>query len=51
MFRDAEINEIMGWAPGSKMTARYASFRGEDLAARLWAIPAAVVGSVPVDVR
>lgn len=36
MFRDKEIERIMGWAPGSKMASRYASFRAEDLAARLW---------------
>lgn len=37
MFRTEEVNRIMGWAPGSTMAQRYASFRGEDLAARLWA--------------
>lgn len=37
MFRDKEVEKIMGWAPGSKMPARYASFRAEDLAQRLWA--------------
>lgn len=36
MFREAEIEKIMGWAPGSAMASRYASFRGEDLAARMW---------------
>lgn len=36
MFRPEEINRIMGWAPNSKMAQRYASFRGESLAARLW---------------
>ena len=36
MFRAEEINAIMGWAPGSVMAARYASFRAEDLAARLY---------------
>jgi integrase len=36
MFRLEEINKIMGWAPNSTMAQRYASFRGEDLAARLW---------------
>lgn len=35
MFRDEEINTIMGWEPGSEMAGRYASFRAEDLAARL----------------
>lgn len=37
MFRSEEINKIMGWAPGSAMASRYASFRGVDLANRLWA--------------
>lgn len=37
MFRDKEVEKIMGWAPGSSMAARYASFRAEDLAQRLWA--------------
>ena len=41
MFRAEEVNRIMGWAPGSTMAARYASFRAEDLAQRLWATPAA----------
>ena len=36
VFRTEEIDRIMGWVPGSKMSARYASFRAEDLAARLW---------------
>lgn len=36
MFRSEEINRIMGWAPGSTMAQRYASFRGVDLAARMW---------------
>lgn len=36
MFRDEEINKFMGWSPGSRMASRYASFRVEDLAARLW---------------
>jgi integrase len=37
MFRSEEINKIMGWKPGSAMATRYASFRGIDLANRLWA--------------
>lgn len=37
VFRDQEINRIMGWSPRSPMAQRYASFRGEDLVARLWA--------------
>lgn len=37
MFRLEEVNRIMGWAPNSTMAQRYASFRGEDLAARIWA--------------
>ncbi len=36
MFRGEEINRIMGWAPGSAMAQRYASFRAEDLARRMW---------------
>lgn len=36
MFRAEEINRIMGWAPGSAMAQRYASFRAEDLARRMW---------------
>lgn len=36
MFREKEIDKIMGWAPGSAMSARYASFRAEDLAGRLY---------------
>lgn len=36
MYRDKEVEKIMGWAPGSSMPARYASFRAEDLAQRLW---------------
>lgn len=36
VFRLEEVNRIMGWAPNSSMAHRYASFRGTDLAARLW---------------
>jgi integrase len=36
MFRSEEVNRVMGWAPGSAMAQRYASFRAEDLAQRLW---------------
>jgi integrase len=35
LFRQEEINRIMGWTPGSTMAQRYASFRAQDLAARL----------------
>jgi len=35
VFRETEIAKIMGWAPGSPMPARYASFRAEDLASRM----------------
>lgn len=38
VFREAEIYKIMGWAPGSPMGKRYASFRAEDLAARMWTV-------------
>lgn len=37
LFRDKEVERIMGWEPGSSMPARYASFRAEDLSRRLWA--------------
>lgn len=36
VFRNEEIDRIMGWVPGSEMSKRYASFRAEDLSARLW---------------
>lgn len=36
LYREAEIHRIMGWSGSSKMPARYASFRVEDLAARMW---------------
>lgn len=36
MFRPEEINKIMGWSPNSTMATRYASFRAESLADRLW---------------
>lgn len=39
MFRMEEVNRIMGWAPNSTMAQRYASFRGEDLAQRMWGEP------------
>jgi integrase len=39
MFRLEELNRIMGWKPGSLMAQRYASFRAEDLAQRLWVVP------------
>lgn len=39
LFRLEELNRIMGWTPGSLMAQRYASFRGVDLAQRLWALP------------
>lgn len=38
MFRLEEVNRVMGWAPNSTMAHRYASFRGEDLAQRLWTV-------------
>lgn len=41
MFRLEEVNRIMGWSSNSTMAQRYASFRGSDLAARLWATSAA----------
>jgi integrase len=39
LFRMEEVNKIMGWAPNSTMAQRYASFRGEDLAQRIWGEP------------
>ena len=36
LFRDVEVEKIMGWEPGSDMPQRYASFRAQDLAERLW---------------
>lgn len=36
LFRESEIEKIMGWEPGSPMPSRYASFRAEDLAQRLY---------------
>ena len=49
MFRGEEVNRIMGWAPGSTMAQRYASFRAEDLAMRLW--PAAAPAPAAPAVR
>lgn len=37
LFRAEEINKIMGWSATSVMAGRYASFRAESLADRLWA--------------
>ncbi|MGB3880196.1 MAG: tyrosine-type recombinase/integrase [Diaphorobacter nitroreducens] len=45
MFRLEELNKIMGWKPGSVMAQRYASFRGVDLAQRLWPAPEAAGAS------
>jgi integrase len=36
LFRESEIEKIMGWEPGSKMVSRYASFRAEELAKRMY---------------
>ena len=36
MWRLEELNKIMGWAAGSTMAHRYASFRGSDMAQRMW---------------
>lgn len=38
LFRLEEVNRIMGWSPGSAMAHRYASFRAEDMAAKLWQV-------------
>lgn len=40
MWRAEEVNRIMGWSAGSTMAQRYASFRGADLAQRMWPTPA-----------
>ena len=40
MFRLEEINRFMGWSANSTMAQRYASFRGSDLARRMWATQA-----------
>ena len=45
LLRLEELNKVMGWAPGSLMSHRYASFRGEDLAERLWAAVAGPEGA------
>lgn len=47
MFRPEEVNRVMGWSANSTMAQRYASFRGADLAARMWATqePAKVAAS------
>ena len=37
MWRMEEINKIMGWSAGSTMAQLYASFRGADMAQRMWA--------------
>ena len=38
LFRLEEINKIMGWTAGSTMAQRYASFRGTDMAQKIWAM-------------
>lgn len=48
LLRLEELNKVMGWKPGSIMPQRYASFRGEDLAERLWAAVAAPEGAADV---
>ena len=48
LFRLEELNKIMGWKPGSVMAQRYASFRGVDLAQRLWPVSEAVAASAAV---
>lgn len=40
MFRLEEVNRLMGWSANSTMAQRYASFRGSDLADRMWATAA-----------
>ncbi len=43
MWRLEEINKILGWSANSTMAQRYASFRGEDMAQRMW--PKAATGA------
>ena len=38
LFRAEEIVRIMGWTAGSRMVLRYASFRPEDLAGRMYLV-------------
>lgn len=38
LYRESELEKIMGWEPGSPMPSRYASFRAEDLAQRMYAV-------------
>jgi len=49
MFRLEELNRIMGWKPGSAMAMRYASFRGSDLAKRLWVTTPPASGAASSD--
>ena len=36
MWRIEEVNRILGWSSNSTMAQRYASFRGSDMAQRMW---------------
>lgn len=46
MFRLEEVNKIMGWASNSPMADRYASFRGNDMATKMWSEEPAAPGAV-----
>lgn len=47
MWRIEEVNRILGWSSNSTMAHRYASFRGSDMAQRMWpAASAASAGAV-----
>lgn len=48
LFRLEEVNRIMGWSPGSAMAHRYASFRAEDMAAKLWQAGAGLAAAAGV---
>ncbi len=44
MWRIEETNRIMGWSSNSTMAHRYASFRGSDMAQRMWPVALAATG-------
>ena len=47
LYREQEIPRIMGWSPSSKMPARYASFRAEDLAQRMYVTESKAAPAAP----
>lgn len=46
MFRLEEVNKILGWSHNSTMAQRYASFRGQDFANRIWGEQGRMAGLV-----